>query len=193
MLRKCGASSNPWRQVVCTNVRSGILDRPVKPGDPVWRGSASQTAEIILAAGLPEVCSRSRASELGRAQGKPDASRTRGLVCRFDRSAHKLQSPQDEPNIRLYLHDERYGLCRICPGGTSNPPVATRPSRDSPSGRTTLSSRSLTPYAAPASPGFAVRLLLRPSCTPGHDRIHTGLGVPPSRSSRRAQSSQRSS
>jgi hypothetical protein len=38
------------------------------------------------------------------------------LRAMFGQDAHKLQSPQDQPNIRLSLHDERYGLCRLCPG-----------------------------------------------------------------------------
>ena len=29
---------------------------------------------------------------------------------------YELQSPQDQPNIRLSLHEEHYGLCRLCPG-----------------------------------------------------------------------------
>src|SRR5215471_17836160 len=53
---------------------------------------------------------------------------------------------------------------------TPNPPVATRLSCDLPSGRTALPSRWLDAPRAPASLGFAVRVLLRPSCTPGNDR-----------------------
>jgi hypothetical protein len=53
---------------------------------------------------------------------------------------------------------------------SSTPPVATRLSCDSPSGWTALPSRGLTP-PAPASRGFAVRLLPRPSCSPECDRF----------------------
>jgi hypothetical protein len=61
-----------------------------------------------------------------RAQGKPDAGRIRWPCVRIGRKAHKLQSPQDVPDIRLSLHDEHYGLCLICPGQPASSPVATR-------------------------------------------------------------------
>src|SRR5438477_3139053 len=74
------------------------------------------------------------------------------------------------PDIRLSLHDERYGLCLICPGQPASSPVTTRSPCGSPSGRTALLSRGLAPLA-PAHFGFAVRFLPRPSCMAAADRF----------------------
>jgi len=63
---------------------------------------------IILAAGFARALLLLSRLEEMRAQGKPDASRIRWpRVQKVVQKAHKhLQSPQDEPNIRLSLHDE---------------------------------------------------------------------------------------
>ena len=106
-----------------------------------------------------------------RAQGKPDASRIRwprtqervGVV-------RALQSPTGVPDIRLSLHDERYGLCLMCPGQPATSPVTT-------ASALRLAVRSdgfinaRLGALAPAHFGFAVRSLPRPSCMAAADRF----------------------
>ena len=110
-----------------------------------------------------------------RAQGKPDACRTRRPCVQSSRKHASFIHQQVRPVIRLSLHDRLYGLCRFSPGGPS-PPVAARTSCDLPSGWTALPSRSLTLLAS-ASPGFAVCLLPRPSNPPVTIALH-GIGCP---------------
>ena len=131
-------------------------------------------------------------NERGRRESRMPAA-PEASCAGFGRSAHKLQSPQVEPNIRLSLHGGAYGLCRICPG------------------RNTQSARrhATVLRLAVRSDSFAFALAWRTSCasitrfcrTPpasaivhiGKKSLHTRLGVPPSRSSRRTRCSQRPS
>ena len=119
--------------------------------------------EIILAAGFARGFAYFRVLEIMRAQGKPDASRIRWPRTQEGRRRTSIAVTTGGPDIRLSLHDERYGLCRICSGQPAASPVATRSSCDSPSGRTALPTRELG-ASAPADFGFAVRCLPRPSC-----------------------------
>jgi len=86
-------------------------------------------------------------------------------LCAKGEKAHKLQSPQDWPDIRLSLHDEHDGLFRALPGALS-PVIASNALR--------LAIRS-DGFAfvqlqhqprVPGPHGFAVGFLLRPSITP---------------------------
>ena len=93
-----------------------------------------------------------------------------GLVRKKGRRRTSIAVTTGGPDIRLSLHDEHYSLCLMRPGQPASSPVATRSPCGSPSGRTALLSRGLTPEAS-AHFGFAVRFLPRPSCRPATDRF----------------------
>jgi len=117
----------------------------------------------------PEVCADFRVLELMRAQGKPDASRIRWPRTQ-KAERYELTSPQDEPSIRLSLHDGLYGLCLICSGQPAASPVASRPSCDL-AVRPDGFANARLDASAPAHFGFAVRFLPRPSRMAATDRF----------------------
>jgi hypothetical protein len=123
--------------------------------------------EIILAAGFARgllLLSRPRNKEgAGKAGCQPHP------MASYAKGSHRtsIAVTTGGPSIRLSLHDRLYGLCRFSPGRHfQSVPSPRERLATSPSGRTALPSRSLTPLSAPASHGFAVRFLPRPSCLP---------------------------
>ena len=91
-----------------------------------------------------------------------------GLVRKKAGVVRALQSPQDEPDIRLSLHDELYSVCLMRSGHPAESPVtATFALRLRPVGRFSRAAWR----RAPAHFGLAVRLLPRPSCTAAADRF----------------------
>jgi hypothetical protein len=77
------------------------------------RSDASSHSRGMFARGL--LSTLAPLNERGRRESRMPAA-PEALCAVVGESAHKLQSPQVEPNIRLSLHGGAYGLCRICPG-----------------------------------------------------------------------------
>src|SRR5882757_4957236 len=114
-----------------------------------------------------------------------------GLVCRVGSKKHtSIAVTTGVPDIRLSLHDERYGLCLMCSGQPAESPVTTAFAlRLRPVGR--LSTRGLAPCASTFRFG---RTLSAPAIMHGGGwSLHTGSGTPPPRPDRRARGSQRPS
>ena len=106
--RACGVSSTPRLLDSIISV-SGILDRPVKPGDDGW-----------IQFRIPATLSRpGRASAIAprkqRAQGMPGASRTRSLACEIKKHT-SIVTAGPAGFTRHSLRNGFNGLSRALPG-----------------------------------------------------------------------------
>jgi hypothetical protein len=118
----------------------------------------------------PEVCAYFRVLEMrGRRESRMPAA-SDGLVRKKGRRRTSIAVTTGSADIRLSLHDERYGLCLMCSGQPAASPVTTAFAL-----RLTVRPdgfiNARLGAMAPAHFGFAVRVLSWPSCRPATDRF----------------------
>jgi hypothetical protein len=141
----------------------------------------------------PEVCAYFRVLRNKRAQGKPDASRIRWPCVQGRVEKHtSIAVTNGSADIRLSLHDERYGLFRALPGALS-PVIASNALRLAIRSEGFSFVQLKHQPRVPGPHGFAVRLLLRPSITPVTIANTDIDGVRPTIIPKRARCSQRPS
>ena len=143
---KSGESSTP-RPIGSISGVSGILGRPVKPGDD-GNGCGYRHDFAISRHVPPEVCWNFPRPSIQRAQGRPGARCTRGLVCNscIKKRTRAYRFSGDTPAFPAQWF---YGLLRALPGDRAFLP---------PSSARRFASRELdASFGAPGPHGFTVR------------------------------------
>jgi len=111
--RESGASSNPRARLFAPTCAAASWIA-WEPGNDGRRGSSNSRNRSRGRFCPSFALNFAPLNERGRRESRMPAA-SDGLACKVGRNAHKLQSPQDQPDIRLSLHDGRCGLCRVSP------------------------------------------------------------------------------